>query len=71
MFNIYNNIQYDARAIMNEALLDYEGNISIGGRTSTKLRFAEIDSNLINKIYVTLITYGMEINTCKTQVMSN
>ena len=56
---------------MNEALLVYEGNISIGGRTITKLRFAEIDSNLINKIDVTLITYGMEIKTGNTQVISN
>ena len=56
---------------MNEALLDYEGNISIGERTITKLRFFDIDSNLINKIDVTLITYGMEIKTGNTQVISN
>ena len=59
MITIYNIIQYLARAILNEALLVYEGNISIGVRTITILGFADIDSNLIKKIDVTLITYGM------------
>ena len=52
--------------IMNEALLDHEGTISIGGREIINLKFADdIDglagseselSNLINKIDATSIT---------------
>ena len=68
--------------IMNEALLDHEGTITIGGMFAiTNVRFADnIDGfagseselrNLINKIYATTITYGMKINTGKTQVMTN
>ena len=66
---------------MNEALLDYESTISIGGRAITNLMFSDdidgfagsesILSNLINKIYSTSITCGMEIITGKTQVMTN
>ena len=67
--------------IMNEALLDHKGTVSIGGRVITNLRFADdIDGlagsehklvNLMNKIDSTSRTYGMEINTNKTTIMTN
>ena len=67
--------------IMNEALLDHKGTVSIGGRVITNLRFADdIDGlaesehelvNLMNKINSTSRTYGMEINTNKTKIITN
>ena len=66
---------------MNLALLDHKGTLSIGGRVIINLRFADdIDSltgsehelvNLMNKIDSTSRTYGMEINTNKTTIMTN
>ena len=66
---------------MNEALLDYEGTISIGVRTITNVRFSDDIvglsgseselSKMIHKIDATSRTYGMEINTGKTQCMTN
>ena len=67
--------------IMNEALLDPKGTVSIGGRVITNLRFAvDIDGlagsehelvNLMNNIDSTYRTYDMEINTNKTTIMIN
>ena len=67
--------------IMNEDLLDYKGTVSIGERVIINLRFADdIDGlagskhefvNLMNKIDSTSRTYGMEINTNKTKIMTH
>ena len=67
--------------IMNKALLDHKGTVYIGGRVITNLRFSDdIDClarsehelvNLMNEIDSTSITNGMEINTNKTQIMTN
>ena len=67
--------------IMNESLLDHKGTVYIGGRVITNLRFVDdIDGlagseyelvNLMNKIDSTYKTYGMEINTSRTTIMTN
>ena len=66
--------------IMNEALLYHKDAVSIGGRVITNLRFSddidglagsEHELNLTNNIYSTSRTYGMEINTNKTKIMTN
>ena len=59
--------------IMNEAILDHKGTVSIGGRVITNLRFTDyIDGlagsdhelvNLMTTIDSTSRTYGMEINS--------
>ena len=66
---------------MNDALDNHIGSVSIGGKIITNLRFAdEIDglagseselANLIKIIDNTARTYGMEINSTKTQIMAN
>ena len=66
---------------MNEALLDPKGTVYIEGRVIINLRFTDdIDGltgsehelvNLMNKIDSTSRTYIMEINTNKTQIMTN
>ena len=67
--------------IMNDALAKHIGTVNIGGKIITNLKFADdIDglagseseiSNLIKKIDSTSRKYGMEINTTKTQIMTN
>ena len=57
---------------MTDALEDHEGNVSIGGRTITKLRFADdIDglageeeelANLVERLDKASKAYGMEIS---------
>ena len=67
--------------IMNVALEDHEGSVSIAGQTITNLRFAddivglagtaEELTDLTNRINTAAETYGMEINAQKTKIMSN
>ena len=66
---------------MTDALEDYEGNVSIGGRTTTILCFADdIDglageeeelANLVEHLDKASTTYGMEISAKKTKLMTN
>ena len=66
--------------IMNDALDNHVGSVSIGEKIITNLRFADdIDglageselANLIKIIDNTARAYGMEINSTKTQIMAN
>ena len=67
--------------IMAGALEDQEGIVSIGGRTITKLGFAEdIDGlagqerelvKLVNHLEDASTAYGMQISAEKTQLMTN
>ena len=67
--------------IMNDALDNHVGSVSIGGKIITNLRFADdIDglassesevANLIKIIDNTARAYGMEINSTKTKIMAN
>ena len=75
LFNIF------LERIMSDALENYEGTVSIGGKTITNLRFADdIDglagteeelTDLVNQLNKTSSAYGMEISTEKTKVMTN
>ena len=66
---------------MTDAIGDYEGTISIGGRTITNLRFADdIDglagdeeelANLVERLVKASTAYGMEISVEKTELMTN
>ena len=66
---------------MTDALEDYEGTVSIGGRTITNLRFADdIDglageeeelANLVECLDKASAAYGMEIRAEKTKPMTN
>ena len=73
LFNIF------LERIMTDALENHEGSVSIGGRTITNLRFADIDAlagkedelvKLINHLD-TSTKYGMEISAEKTKLMTN
>ena len=65
---------------MTDALEDHEGTVSIGGRTITKIRFADHvdglageEEELANKaepLDTASITYGMEISAEKTKLMT-
>ena len=66
--------------IMTDALEDYEGTVSIGGRTITNLRFADdIDGLAVEEELAKLVepldkaytAYGMEISAEKTKLMTN
>ena len=67
--------------IMTDTLEDYEGTVSIGGRTITSLRFAndfnglageeEELANLIESLDKASTAYGMEISAEKTKMMTN
>ena len=75
LFNIF------LEQIMNDALDNHVGSVSIGSKIITNLRFADdIDglagseselANLIKIIDNTARAYGMEINSTKTQIMAN
>ena len=64
-----------------DALEDYEGTVSIGGRTITNLRFADdIDglageeeelANLVESLDKASTAYGTEISAEKTKLMTN
>ena len=65
---------------MTDALEDYKGTVSIGGKTITDLRFADdIDglggdeelAKLFERLDEASTAYGMEINAEKTQLMTN
>ena len=66
---------------MADALEDYEGTVSIGGRTITKLRFDDdIDGlagqerelvKLVNHLEEGSMAYGMQIRAEMTQLMTN
>ena len=66
---------------MTDALEDHEGTVSIRGRTSTNLRFADdIDglageeeelANLVQRLDKASTAYGMEISAEKTKLMTN
>ena len=67
--------------IMTEALEDYKGSVSIGGRTSTNLCFADdIDgfagskedlASLVECLDTTSATFGMEVSAEETKLMMN
>ena len=75
LFNIF------LERIMTDALEDYEGTVSIGGRTITSLRFADdIDglagkeeelANLVERLDKVSTAYGMEISAKKTKLTTN
>ena len=66
---------------MTDALEDYEGTVSSGGRTITKLRFADDSdglageedglANLVERLDKSSTTYGMEISAEKTKLMTS
>ena len=66
---------------MTDTLEDHEGTVSIGGRTITKLRFADdIDglaweeeelANSVERLNKASTAYGMEISAEKTKRMTN
>ena len=66
--------------IMTDALEDYEGTVSTGGRTITNLRFADdIDglageedelANLVERLDKASTAYGMRISAEKTKIMT-
>ena len=66
---------------MTDALEDHQGTVSIGGRTITKLRFADdIDglageeeelAELVECLDKASTAYGMEISAEKTKLMTN
>ena len=66
---------------MTGALEDHEGTVSIGGRTTTNLRFADdIDgiageeeelAKLIERLDKASTAYGMEISAEKIKLMTN
>ena len=65
---------------MTDVLEDYEGTVSIGGRTTTNLRFADgIDglageeelAKLVERLDEASTSYGMEISAEKTKLMTN
>ena len=66
---------------MTEALNDYDGTVSIGGRNITNLRFADdIDglagreeelADLVERLDKTSTPFGMQINAEKTKLMTN
>ena len=63
---------------MADALGDYEGTVSTGGKTIANLRFADdIDGlagqeqELVNHLEEVSTAYGMQISTEKTQLMTN
>ena len=67
--------------IMEDALEDHEGTVSIGGRTITNLSLADdIDglageveelANIVKRLHKAFIAYVMEISTEKTKLMTN
>ena len=75
LFNIF------LERIMDDALEEHEGSVSIGGRTITNLRFADdIDglagdedelAKLVKTLDETATAYGMQISAEKTQLMTN
>uniref|UniRef100_UPI003AF9B7B3 reverse transcriptase domain-containing protein n=1 Tax=Thiolapillus sp. TaxID=2017437 RepID=UPI003AF9B7B3 len=68
------------RIITND-LEDHKGTVSIGGRTITNLRFADVIdglageeeelANLVERLDKALTAYGMEISAEKTKLMTN
>ena len=65
---------------MTDVLEDYEGTVSIGGRATTNLRFADgIDglageeelAKLVERLDEASTSYGMEISAEKTKLMTN
>ena len=66
---------------MTDALEDYEGTVSIGGRTITNLCFADVIdglagdeeelANLVEHLDKASTAYGMEISAEKTKLMTN
>ena len=75
LFNIF------LERIMTDAVEDHEVTVSIGGRTTTNLRFADdIDglageeeelANLVDRFDKASTAYGMEISVEKTILMTN
>ena len=67
--------------IMTDALEDHEGTVSIGGRTSSNLHFADdIDdlageeeelANLVERLDKAFTSYDMEISAEETKLMTN
>ena len=74
LFNIF------LERISTDALENREGTVSIGGRTTTNLRFADgIDglageeelAKLVERLDEASTSYGMEISAVKTKLMTN
>ena len=64
--------------IMTDALEDHEGTVSIGGRTITNFRFADVIdgeeeelAKLVERLDKASTAYGMEISAKKTKLMRN
>ena len=66
---------------MTDALQDYEDTVSIGGRTTTSLGFADdIDglageeeelAKLVERLHKAFTVYGMEVSTEKSKLITN
>ena len=66
---------------MTDAFEDYEGTVSIGGRTITNLRFADdVDglageeeelATFVDSLHKASTAYGMEISAERTKLMTN
>ena len=59
---------------MTDALEEHEGTVSIGGRTITSLRFADIDGlagEKVERFDKAPIAYNVEISAEKTKLMTN
>ena len=66
---------------MTDASKDHKGNVSIGGRTTTNLRFADDIDGLageegelaksVERLENASTAYGVEINANKTKLMTN
>ena len=81
MSTLTHPLQHILERIMTDALEDHEGNVSIGGRTITNLRFADdIDglageeeelAKLVERLGKASTAYGMYISAEKTKLMTN
>ena len=80
MFTLTHPLQHFVERITTDALADYEGTVSIGGRAITNLRFPDdIDclsgeeelAKLVERLDKASTAYGMEISAEKTKLMTN
>ena len=81
MSTLTHHLQHLSGRIMTDTLENHESTVSIGGKATTNLRFADgIDSlageeqeliNLVEFLDKTSAAYGMEISAEKTTLMTN
>ena len=81
MSTLTHPLQHISGRIMTDALEDYVGTVSIGGRAITNIRFADdIDglageeeelASLVQRLDKDSTVYGMEISAEKTKLMTN